>query len=154
MLLRSLPLFVLALGSTALYSTLRSRGLPAPEAGPLAAATGLLTLASLSLVAARLGIFDPWAVGAAGGALLAGTAVMLRRDNRGEGKRSVRSTPAAPAPSGEVAALLATVVAFGLLYGLFPTYFLLGSQDPGLYVAFAVRIARSGGRFEARSREI
>ncbi|HSU41649.1 MAG TPA: hypothetical protein VLJ38_18855, partial [Polyangiaceae bacterium] len=41
------------------------------------------------------------------------------------------------------AALLCT--GFGVLYAAYPTYFLLGGQDPGPYLAFAARIARTGG---------
>jgi hypothetical protein len=39
----------------------------------------------------------------------------------------------------------ALCVGFGLLYAAYPTYFLLGGQDPGPYLAFAARIAHTGG---------
>jgi hypothetical protein len=43
------------------------------------------------------------------------------------------------------AAALGFCAAFGLLYAWYPTYFLLGGQDPGPYLAFAARIAKTGG---------
>ncbi len=39
---------------------------------------------------------------------------------------------------------LVVLVAAALLYALFPTYFLFGSRDPGLYAINAVRVARTG----------
>ncbi|HTQ04245.1 MAG TPA: hypothetical protein VMI54_10330 [Polyangiaceae bacterium] len=39
----------------------------------------------------------------------------------------------------------ALTLGFGLLYAWFPTYFLLGGQDPGPYLEFAARIAKTGG---------
>jgi len=36
-------------------------------------------------------------------------------------------------------------LSFGVFYALYPTYYLLGGRDPGLYLTFAVHIAKTGG---------
>jgi hypothetical protein len=36
-------------------------------------------------------------------------------------------------------------LSFGVLYAAYPTYFMLGGQDPGPYLAFGARIAKTGG---------
>jgi len=40
---------------------------------------------------------------------------------------------------------LLVVAGIGVLHASFPTYFLLGGQDPGPYLTFAARIAKTGG---------
>src|SRR4051794_36752326 len=85
--------------------------------------------------------------GVAGGAVL--LALALTRTLRRRAAAVRASSPAEPALSGDgwrvtaVAALLCG--GFGVLYAAYPTYFLLGGQDPGPYLAFAARIARTGG---------
>jgi hypothetical protein len=56
-----------------------------------------------------------------------------------------RSRRTAPPESRQAWVALALCAAFGGLYAWFPTYFLLGGQDPGPYLAFAARIAKTGG---------
>ena len=51
----------------------------------------------------------------------------------------------APRESWHAAVALALCVGFGALYAAYPTYFLLGGQDPGPYLAFSARIAKTGG---------
>jgi hypothetical protein len=160
-----MPILAVVLGGFALYAGLRARRLPAPEAGPLAAALTLAALAATSLAAARLEIYSPWLAGGTTAAALAVAGIALRRpggsrhpgepDLEGGGPAQGRAAglpeaagDSADAPGGfrgEVSLLLLLLTAFGLLYGLFPTYFLLGWQDPGLYLVFAVQIARTGG---------
>ncbi|WP_232222298.1 ArnT family glycosyltransferase [Thioalkalivibrio paradoxus] len=41
--------------------------------------------------------------------------------------------------------LFGLLLAAVLLYALFPTYYLLGGRDPGLYLVFSVHIANTGG---------
>jgi hypothetical protein len=57
-----------------------------------------------------------------------------------------RRNPTDPPPREprHVFVALALCAAFGVLYAWYPTYFLLGGQDPGPYLAFAARIAKTG----------
>ena len=48
-------------------------------------------------------------------------------------------------PSSANFVLFVLLLSAGLLYGLFPTYYLLGGRDPGLYLLFSVQIANTGG---------
>lgn len=41
--------------------------------------------------------------------------------------------------------ILSLIFVFGIFYALFPTYYLLGGRDPGLYLLFSVHISETGG---------
>ncbi|MBW1690544.1 MAG: glycosyltransferase family 39 protein [Deltaproteobacteria bacterium] len=38
-----------------------------------------------------------------------------------------------------------SLLSFGIYYAFYPTYYLLGGRDPGLYLTFAIHIAKTGG---------
>jgi len=106
----------------------------------LALVAAVLALALISLGLVRLGLYSPWlAAGLLGASGLGLLAVELKR-------------PALPgtAPAGaggfrHTRVLLAVLVVLGALYFAFPTYFLLGNQDPGVYLLYAAHIAKTGG---------
>ena len=111
------------------------RGLGAVERAALAFGGAVLALAMLSLVACRLGVYSAWAVSGPLSLLWA---------------FSWRRSPEA-APPGERHGAREVWLVAGLLLGLlalhasYPTYFLLGGQDPGLYLEFAAWISKTGG---------
>ena len=45
----------------------------------------------------------------------------------------------------EIIFLVSILLLAGLLYGFFPSYYLLGGRDPGLYFLFSAHIANTGG---------
>lgn len=151
MLVHVLPLAAVLLGAWLLHRGLGARGLSPPERLALAAGAALITLASVSLAASRIEVFHPWVSASGTTALLAlaGLALRKRKDDPAAAAASDRAAGAGQPPPGslrrEMLLFLSLVGGCGLLYGLFPTYFLLGWQDPGLYLAFAAHIARTGG---------
>jgi len=106
----------------------------------LAVVAAVLGLGVVSLVLVRFGLYSPWL---AAGLLGAGGAGVLAR------WRGRPSTPGSRSEGGagfrQLRGLLAVLVVLGALYAAFPTYFLLGNQDPGVYLLYAARIAKTGG---------
>jgi hypothetical protein len=111
---------------------------PAVERWLLAVAVALFTLSLVSILLVRLAVFSPFFTSAA---LLAVGATL-------------RFAPWFRDPVPHAAAvdfddrggvpLAALLVVLFSLYAFFPTYFLLGGQDPGVYLAYAARIAKAG----------
>jgi hypothetical protein len=99
----------------------------------------VLVLAVVSLVLVRLGVYSPGLAGASS-ALLSGVAFAASR--RWPAQATVESRPAAPVELWIVTPLL---VLLFCLYVFFPTYFVLGGQDPGVYLAFSAHISKTGG---------
>lgn len=112
---------------------------PRAERWLLASLGTIVALAMISFVLARVGVYSPWAASALMLASAAGTHLWSRKH---------AALPAVPEAAGNdgysvyVGPIL--IVLFGL-YAVFPTYFVLGGQDPGVYLVFAARIAKSGG---------
>ena len=106
----------------------------------LAAAFAIIVLSLWSLALVRCHRFSPWSVGALMAASAGGVWLSA-------GRRWTREpwTDAMPLARGRAGILAATLAVLGCLYGFFPTYFVLGGQDPGLYLVFAARIAKTGG---------
>ncbi len=98
-----------------------------------------LTLAAWTLM--RFGAFSLGRALGIGAALCMAFAALVWLGSR----RRCPTAERAPRESRLAWVALALCAAFGSLYAWFPTYFLLGGQDPGPYLAFAARIAKTGG---------
>jgi hypothetical protein len=103
-----------------------------------AAAGSIVLLALTSLGLARVACFDPlWAAMLTAG-LGCGLAVVCARRKT---QALALDTPLARSWRWAAACVIG---ASGLLYAAFPTYYLLGGLDPGIYLLTAVRIADTG----------
>lgn len=112
---------------------------PPNERWMLASIAAVLTLAVFSFALARAGVYSPWTASALLVASAAGIVVMARK------RGPFAAVPDAQARAGYgVYVPTILIVLFGL-YAVFPTYFVLGGQDPGVYLVFAARIAKTGG---------
>ena len=111
----------------------------ASERVVLGATAITLSLALTSWVLMRFGAYT---LGRAAGLSLLPVAALELGVRRW---RSRSPLPAGREPWHWLALAGALCVAFGLLYAAYPTYFLLGGQDPGPYLAFGARIANTGG---------
>jgi hypothetical protein len=111
---------------------------PAVERWLLAVAATVLTLGLVSVLLVRVGAFSPFLTSAVLLAVGAGSrwAPRLRDPVPRAGGVELDDRGGVP-----LAALLVVLFA---LYALFPTYFVLGGQDPGIYLVYAARIARTG----------
>lgn len=134
--------FVLLLLSAAMLAAVLARRVvvegAASERWFLAVAGALLLTAIISLLLARLGCHAPIAVATALGAGALGLHFATREVDR-------VAEPPWPRWSGWEMALLVVVAGSTLLYAAFPTYSLDAGRDPGAYLLFAHRIARTGG---------
>src|SRR5262245_45877731 len=109
----------------------------ASERAVLGASTLTLSLALTSWVLMRFGAFTLGRAASVSLIVSAGVWIAARRAGRKE---------PAPREAWHWIALAALVcLGFGALYAAYPTYFMLGGQDPGPYLAFGGRIARTGG---------
>jgi Dolichyl-phosphate-mannose-protein mannosyltransferase len=97
----------------------------------------LLLLVLVSWVSMRARHYSPWLVGLG---LLALASVVWRTGRRGD---SALASSSRGARGGEL--LVVVLVALGALYAIYPTYFLLGGQDPGVYLLLGRWTARTGG---------
>lgn len=132
----------LALGLAALIAAVGLGPLsrqPRGERWMLSSISAVLVLAVFSFVLARAGLYSSWAASGACLAAAAAIAVIVK-------KRGAFAAEPEPASSDGYAVYVAPmlIVLFGL-YAIFPTYFVLGGQDPGVYLVFAARIAKVGG---------
>jgi hypothetical protein len=112
---------------------------PRSERWMLASISAVLTLAVFSFVLARLGIYSPWAAAPLLLASAAGLVVWTRK------RAPFEVVPDAHARGNYGAYVPAILIVLFGLYAVFPTYFVLGGQDPGVYLVFAARIASTGG---------
>ena len=113
---------------------------PSAERVILAFAGVVTVLALVSWLLMRLGAYSP--AGAGFGVLVFAAAATWATGRWGAPARVPFANDADERGGRAVFPLL---VCFGALYALFPTYFLLGGQDPGVYVVFAQHIAKTGG---------
>jgi 4-amino-4-deoxy-L-arabinose transferase-like glycosyltransferase len=112
---------------------------PRNERWMVASIFAVLALAVLSFVLARLGIYSPLTASVL---LLAGAVGVFLWSRKRATFEVVSDAHVAGSYGVYVPPVL--VVLFGL-YAVFPTYFVLGGQDPGVYLVFAARIAKTGG---------
>jgi 4-amino-4-deoxy-L-arabinose transferase-like glycosyltransferase len=112
---------------------------PPRERWMLASIGAVVALAVVSLLFARVGVFSIWTSSAA--LLLAAAAIRVFSR-----KRPAFEAVADPSPgiAGYAAYVPGVLIALFGLYAVFPTYFFLGGQDPGVYLVFAARIATTG----------
>ncbi len=100
----------------------------------LSAQGSLIALGLVSLGLARAGWYRPAAVG---GLLLCTSLLLLLLFRAGRFDRL--------ADEVECPRMLAgLLILLSLLYGLFPTYYLLGGRDPGVYLLCSAQLARTG----------
>ena len=97
----------------------------------------VLLLALVSLFALRVGRHSAWLTSG----VLLGLAFLAWRLGR---RREAIRDPAAATGGGDEY-LAALLVCFGALYAFYPNYFVLGGQDPGLYLLLAAHGAKTGG---------
>ncbi len=119
----------------------RGQGLFRFELATLCASGVTLVIALAAWTLMRFGVFSLLRTFAVGVVVATGTLVASRRALR----RLVVVGFAEPTPSRIAMAAAVSCLGFGVLYAWYPTYFLLGGQDPGPYLAFAARIAKTGG---------
>jgi hypothetical protein len=117
------------------------------ERATLAASGLTLAVALASWTLMRVNAFTLGRSAAvAGGAVLLVLALIWMLRTRRPARASPAPEPARSEDRSRVTLAAALLCCgFGVLYAAYPTYFLLGGQDPGPYLAFAARIARTGG---------
>jgi len=108
----------------------------------LASFMGVAVIAFLLM---RMGVFSARAVGIPLILFLGGfVSYRLVRKNESVYENGIGSL-SKYVPSARNIFLLVVLLSLGLLYGIYPTYYLLGGRDPGLYLLFSVHIAKTGG---------
>jgi hypothetical protein len=105
----------------------------------MALSFGLVLWAVVSLVAVRTHRFSPWSVSLGVGVLALVILALVTHRHR------IELETAADGAHGGGVGLSMACVTLGALYALYPTYFLLGGQDPGVYLLFSGWAARTGG---------
>jgi len=105
-----------------------------------------IAIAVVAFISMRIGAFSAGVVGIALIPIVVSMVVywLTRVPNTPAGNNAV-SRWTQYAPSTDNIFLFVLLLFAALLYGLFPTYYLLGGRDPGLYLLFSVHIANTGG---------